>query len=158
MQNEPARLPALKLIAFGLMAGVVLFTAIAAAMVSSGSAAPSTSPGLFAGLLGLVAVSSLPFAAVMGPMFTGAARKQWPERREQPGAGDWLLNQFAVLTIVRLAVVEAIGLLGAAGLMLTGRWAFIAAPALVVVLMLLVMPTEARARAFITRVTGEVPR
>lgn len=157
--KEPARLPALKLIAFALIAGVLIFSGIAAYMtLSAAGPAQSKSASLLALITAALALTSIPFAFAAGPALTAAARAQWPARRDDPRAGDWLLNQFAILTIMRLAMIEAVGLLGAVGLLLTGQWLFLAAPAAAVILMTLFIPTQDKARAFITRVTGQVPQ
>ena len=127
--QEPARLPALKLIAAALMAGVLLFSAFAAFMTATGAGpAQPGNTSLLAIITAALALTSIPFAFAAGAAFTAAARSQWPARRDDPRAGDWLLNQFATLTLLRIAMVEAVGLLGAVGLLLTGRWLFLAAP------------------------------
>lgn len=158
MEPQPTRLPVLKLIALALVLGVLIFTAIVVTMTLNRTGPVS---GVSAPMFTLITIASgattLPFAAAFGPIFAAAARRQWPARRDEPHAGDWLVNQYAVLTIIRLALAEGFGLLGAAGLMVTGRWPFLAAPLIAVVFMAVFFPTQARARAFITSVTGQVP-
>ncbi|MCC6677079.1 MAG: hypothetical protein IT436_08040 [Phycisphaerales bacterium] len=156
--KSPARLPALKLIAVALLLGVFIYTTIVAGLLIAGSAPKSTGPGLFTILILATGLTMVPFCFAFGPIFAGAARQQWPTHRDDPRAGDWLLNQFASLTTIRFALVEAFGVLGATALLLTGQWAFIVAPLLAIGIMAIFMPTEGKARAFITNVTGQVPR
>lgn len=156
--RPPARLPALKLIWFALMMSTLTFTAVAAGLVISGSAPAPANTLLFAVLVPAMGVMILPAALLFGSLFAVAARQQWPKNREHGRAGDWLMNQFATLTIVRIAMIEGFGMLGAVALLLTSNWAFIAAPLLAVLIIALLMPSEAKIRVFIARVTGEIPR
>lgn len=156
--KPPARLPALKLIAFALMFSTLAYAGFAAGLLATGSAPTPSNTRMFTLLILVTGGAIIPSALAFGPIFAGAARSQWPRHRDDPRAGDWLLNQFSTLTITRIAMVESVGVLGATGLLLTGRWAFIAAPILSVAIMALFFPTEAKARAFITNVTGQVPQ
>lgn len=157
IDRPPTKLSALKLIASSLMTGVVLFTAIVAYLVQARATTPPGSPLLYAGLTAVLGVMAIFGSLVFGGIYVNTVREQWEKRRELPAAGDWLLNQFGVLTIVRLAMLEGFALMGVVGLLITGRWAFIAAALLGVLCMSIFYPTRAKVEAFITRVTGQHP-
>lgn len=160
MDPKPApKLPALKLIAFALTFSVVIFSCIAAVFgLNRKTPPPFPNINLFYIILAVAGVPILGSLAIFGSVYIAAVRKQWQTCRDQPSAGDWLLNQFAVLTILRLACLEGWGLLGATGVFLTGQWPMLAAPAISVLLMLTLAPSEDKVRTFITRVTGQTPQ
>lgn len=157
--QQQLRLSVLKVLAFCLMFGLVSFSAVAMFLVTTKKFA--TSPGnanLFSMMLAIAGAVLIPLALIIGPGFVAAARKQWETRRDEARAGDWLLNQFGTLTIVRYALIDGWGLMGTVCYLLTGQCLMLIAPAFALVLMLVLLPTESKVRAFITRVTGQVPQ
>lgn len=156
---QQLRLSVLKVLAFCLMFGLVALSAVSVYLVTTKQF--TTSPAntrLFSLMLAVAGVVLIPLALIIGPGFVAAARRQWETRREDVRAGDWLLNQFGTLTIVRYAILDGWGLLGTVCYLITGECLILIAPAFTLVLMLVLLPTESKVRAFITRVTGQVPQ
>lgn len=149
----------IQLVCGALAAGMLVAAAICGGLAFAGTAQPSRA--LIPPLAGFVALSfpaGVLLSIAVGSSQAQAARMGWL-RQEEADAGvaaTEFEESFGRSTLLRVATLEGFGILGAVSAMLTGELLFLVAPAIAVVGMGLVFPTEAKYRAYIDRLTQPV--
>jgi len=137
---------------------------LAAAAVCGGLAYAGVVPAngaLTPPLAGFVALS-FPAAVLLGiavgSSLAQQARLRWlraPDPDESEGVAAFE-DAFARASLLRVATLEGFGLLGAVSALLTGHLLFLIAPAMAVLGIGLVFPTESKLRAFVDRLTQPI--
>jgi hypothetical protein len=156
----PAGVKPLRIIVLALMMGVLLASGTFAFVRSSGGAPspanPSLTPETCLMILGATALGATMGVLVVpgviikqgGHRYRGAAT---PEEREHV-----LVQVLGTATVLRCALVEGVGLLGAVFFLLTGEWALLAAPALAALVLLSFFPTDGKVAALRNRLEAPV--
>jgi hypothetical protein len=152
--NQALRVLRLLLAAMG--GGMVVFAGIAVLVVKSGSmdSRPALAPILLP-ILGLVAILELPVYATMRRGIVSKARQAWDRTPSSDDPAVELLPSYNMLTIIGGALAEGFGLFGTVVFLLTGSWPALAAPAIALVALAAVFPSQDRLNRFVTAVTGQ---
>lgn len=151
--QSPGPLMVGKVLVGALMMGVGSATGVMFALVHFRQHSPT--PGME--VLLLVTAGFWPISAaaayVVGRAMTAKARADW---NSSDGRGDEtdLAQPYLGMVIVRAALVEGSGLLGAVTFLLTGNMLALIAPALSLAALGLLFPTEDKLQAFVRDVTG----
>lgn len=145
-----------QIICGALAAGLLAMAVVLGGFAHAGIV--TTVPGLLPPLAGAVALA-LPTAVLLGVAIRSSmlqqARLAWLRERDA-NAGESIVRFEAVYaraSIVQSALLEGFGLLGGVGALVTGQLLFLAAPAIAIVGIGLVFPTEMKFRALADRLT-----
>ncbi|MBY0113432.1 MAG: hypothetical protein K2Y21_11460 [Phycisphaerales bacterium] len=162
--NTPGTINTLRILCFALCSSLALFSSLAVIMTVE-----AKSPAFQGGVLSTqaqslgqtlllvvaaVAVSSLAAWPVIRKAHAAQGRKMWRAAEPVEVKERKLFNGYATISIVRAAMIEGVGLLGAVTLFVSGNWLSLAAPALAVGMIVLTMPSQARYEAFLEEVTS----
>jgi hypothetical protein len=159
-KNDPnSMLRSLQIMVAVLIMGLVIFSAVAAGLVLSGSMPPPGGPGpaaapVFLTVMGVLTLVTLAASFVMRGVIVAGARKKF-ETGEIPE--DGVIPQYQVATVLRAALAEGPALFGAVIVMITGNWLGFAGTAFGLLMLLVVFPTRDRRDGFVRDVTGRGP-
>lgn len=151
------RLRVLRIIIAAMSFGLLAFTVIATVLVVTGAIEINNElTSIFLAVLGMMAAGQLGAYFVVRQGILKSTREKVESQTQENQRELALVGGYAVLTIIGGAMVEGLGLFGAVIVLLTGRLEIVFAPGLaIVLLMMLVFPTKAKAAGFVTAVTGE---
>ena len=152
MNQTPPSLKSARVLVLALIAGLVFFTVVAGALVLMGR--QQTRPELLNMLLAgtsVVLVSGVMMSLALPAYFTSMTRRQ-AQGKPAEQAAETVLRGFVTIAVARGALIEAPGLLGGVGLLLTGNFLFAVVPLVCAGLLLGSLPNQQRFRAFTQRV------
>ena len=150
------RLRILKIIIAAMAGGLFAFTAMAVALVASGS----TEAREELSVILLIALGSLALCEAIGYVvlrqgIIGKTRSFLRTHPDYDNPAVAIGNAFATLTIVAGAMLEGLGLFGAVIVLVTGEQLALIASALAILLLLaFVLPNEEKARSFAAKIAG----
>jgi hypothetical protein len=150
------RLPTMQIIAGAMLAGVVLAAGLLGVLAQGRAQAPAN------GQLPIVTLVALALLIIQGPLAFilptvlagGGLRRLAAGQRDQQAEADVagvLLAQYQTGMILRAALLEGFGLLGAIAYFLEGQPAALLAPLICVVAMTVTFPTRERVRVWLER-------
>lgn len=141
----PMSIKTLQVVFVAMAAGITIF-AVIVLMLNKPPSQPGTAY-LLAGVLALVAVSeSIAFVAIR-QVFLAPLRATWAQSPPADPAGS-ATGAYTTLSLIRGALVEAVGLLAPVFALVTGRPLFMIAAAAAVALLLISIPTGSRLQRF----------
>ena len=151
------RLRVLRIIIAAMSFGLLAFTVVVTVSVVTGAMEINDAPAsIYLTILGMMAAGELVAYFVMRQATLKSTREKVESQTQEDQRELALVGGYAVLTIIGGAMVEGLGLFGAVIVLLTGRVEIAFAPGLaIVLLMILVFPTKAKAAGFVAAVTGE---
>ena len=146
----------LRIILAGMLASIVGFGAIAAALAVNGSAKiDSQSANTLLLVLAGFAVSEIVAYAVVRTAFVGNLRSSVNGQALEEDRTQQLIKSFHTLTLIGAAMVEGVSILGLVVLILSASWLAVPVPAVGLVLIVLQFPTRDKFYRFAGNVTGE---
>lgn len=163
--SQPAtpeqQLRILPILVAAMMAGMVVFAGIAAAVGPVGGAPPTGSPTPQAmraetllAILGVLLAACLAAFFVIGRTAQGQARRAWESRADDEDGRARLVAVLLTSTIVRAGLVEGPGLFACVIVLLTGNLLPLAVAALAVGVMASLLPVRARLARLEEAATG----
>lgn len=155
----------LPVIVGSMMAGLVMFAAVAVVVAPTTAAAPAqgaaprsaTQPGVLLGVLAALLVGCLVAFFAFGAAAQSQARKAWESRADDEQGRQVLRGVLSTSTILRAALLEAPGLFAGVMVLLSGDLLPLAAVAISVGLMATLLPTRARLAKLEEAATGVRP-
>jgi hypothetical protein len=143
--------PALLKVILGAFAlGVFVFSGFAWLYAKPQSSAPD--PKLFLIILVLVSCGVAAMFAMLPALMRTAARKAALAQSTPEAASQKLVQSFATQSILLGAMSESIGLLSGVAMLLTGQRLFAIGAGVSVCLLILLMPTPGKLRAYVAKV------
>lgn len=147
LHGPPPNINVLRVLVLALFMGMAMLTGVFTWMRLSGTGAPAAPPPnqeIYMYVLGAIA-----FGAVSGAIIIPAALVRQSAHVYRGAASDAerdaiVTRLFGTTTILRCAMVEAVGLFGAVVYFLTGETGFLAAPILAGLCMLAFFPTRGK--------------
>lgn len=154
LMNAAETLRAGPLMIIALMAGLTIFTCVAAVMGPISPPAPAGTPptpgqqplplnAMYA-MLGALGAGSVVAYFVHGRSCVKKAKEAWKARTSDDDGRDAVARVLMTTTILKGALVEGPGLFGAVLILLTGSLAAIAAPIVALVLLAIMLPVRSR--------------
>lgn len=147
--RQPATpsLMVVRIIPVALMMGLLVSTGVIVALKLSGSmpaggAAGGLDPQMLMMILGAVAIGSTMGILLLPAMMMSAAALRYAASPSEEGRQGVLMQTLQVKTVLRAALAEGVGLLGAVFYMISGEWPMLIAPAVAAVAILLFIPTK----------------
>lgn len=155
----PPSLRTLQFVSLGLMAGLATFTVVALFVEPSGgrtnpltSLAGLSTSQLLVAVAGFLLANGLVLCTIVLPaMLRARAGAVWSRRTDDQQGGAAVFQQFAILTIMRQAVIEGPGLLAAVAFLLTGDALTLVVVAVSLAVMAAFHPYRSTLQSFVTR-------
>lgn len=138
-------LSALRFLILAMLAGMILFAAVA---VWIGLGSPPEDSGQARVFATVLAVVGLSFLAANAMASRAIAAKAAPRALDSAENDRRRLGFYFALTVVKAALAEAFGLLGSTFLLLTGETYFIAAPLVGAAALIRLLPRDGAANSF----------
>jgi hypothetical protein len=148
-----------------MIAGLVVFAAVAAFLAPSASAPPAqggppppgVSPSVLLGVLAALLAACLVAFFAFGAAAQSQARAAWAERSDDQQGRQRLLGVLSTSTILRAALLEGPGLFAGVLVLLSGDLLPLIAVVIVVVLMATLLPMRSRLARLEEAATGLRP-
>jgi len=165
MQQQTASIQTIRIIVCALAVGIVFFVGVTIFLNLTNGAAAAPAPGpavspqgapsgmpdvMLIALGGLAATATMTFLLVP-PLMIKQSAARWKAANTEAEREHVVMSSLSIVTIFRAALVEGVGLFGAVLFMLYGEWALLAAPALAVLLLLTLIPTQGKKEAMTTQ-------
>ena len=149
----------IQMVCGALAMGILVVAAICGGVAYAGALPPSRAliPPL-ARFVGLLFPAGVLLSIAVGSSQAQAARLHWL-RQEEADVGEAATDfeeSFGRSALLRVATLEGVGMLGAVSALLTGELLFLVAPAIAVVGIGVVFPSEDKYRAYVDRLTQPV--
>ena len=152
--NAPT-LMTLRIIVIAMIVGVAGITGLFVAMASSGRAPVSTAPDApFLPILAAICVAVVPGYILLRGLIVRQAQRRCSQVESEPDIRNVLMMQYFSVTVLGAGMAEGPGLFGAVIYLLTQNSLALIAPALAVLVMLAMFPTDDRFGGFSITVTG----
>lgn len=146
----------LRVLLGALNGGVLVFTFVALFLVRGGEAGSDAGVSA-AGVLvriGFVAVVVAAAYFVFRASFLARLRREWAGREPDADAAAGLIGRFTTLRVTAAMLAAGVAFVGLAVFLATGRAVLLAAPLVVIFLLMVFRPSLETFREFATEVTG----
>lgn len=160
----PAGILPLRVIYFALGSGVAMFLAVSIVLTversspafQGGAPAPQAADvaSWILMLTPLLGVLLLTAGYLAGKAALVGARRDWSGPHSVAERERRLFTRFAILAVVRGAMLEVFGIFGLSALLLGAHWGGLAAPLIAMAILLMMLPSQARYEAFLSQAVG----
>ncbi|MGE3107144.1 MAG: hypothetical protein AB7G11_08635 [Phycisphaerales bacterium] len=164
MQTRPPAAPTMNVIrvfVLALIGGMLMF-AVVTLYLRAGSPPPAAPPAPSATpsppassvlllALGAMSLLTLPLYFLLPALQARQHALTWRRSDSDADRDDFVMRAMMTQTVLRAALVEGVGLFGIVIFLLEGHWLALAAPAVVAVLLVALLPTRASKEQFLRR-------
>lgn len=151
------RLQPLRLVVAAMSVGIIALVVVASVLVAGGSAAQKPELASPLGLaLGISVIVAAVAYTLMRNRIIAGLRQTYEEQSTPDDPATELAPRYAVITIIGAALAEGPSLLGGVVVLVTGQWTALVVPAVGLVVLALLFPSQDRFASFVAQATGRI--
>ena len=155
--KAPQQVRTLRIVILAMVVGMLALSVVALVVQSRIHVGDAQLTNVMLIVLGALIVLELPVYAIVRATKLGQLRAALQDRTLSDDIRAQLGVVYAGLTLVFAALFEGWGLLGAVSYLITGAWPALVAPAVAIIVLLFLLPSEDRCAQFVAGLTGEHP-